>query len=59
MKAVLNFKNPFIIIFDVYIYVRQENTGRKWYQGVIHNCDGFNFDEILCGINDVFSLYLQ
>ena len=23
-----------------------ENAGRKWYQGVIHNCD-FNFDEIL------------
>ena len=59
MKAVLNFKDPFIIIFDVYISVRQENAGRKWYQGVIHNCDGFNFDGILCGINYVFCLYLQ
>ena len=31
----------------------------KLYQGVIHNCNDFNFDEILKGINYVFSLYLQ
>ena len=35
------------IIFHFYISVRQENAGRKWYQGVIHVCDDFNFDEIL------------
>ena len=34
-------------------------AGWKWYQGVIHNCDGFDFDEILSGIKYVFSLYLQ
>ena len=46
-------------ISNVYICVRQENAGRKWYQGVIHNCDDFNFDEILWGIKYAFSLYLQ
>ena len=39
--------------------VRQENAGREWYQVVIHNCDDFNFDEILWGIKYAFSLYLQ
>ena len=34
-------------IFNYYIFGRQENAGRKWYQGVIHNCDDFSFDEIL------------
>ena len=28
-------------------------------QGVIHNCDDFNFDEKLWEIKYVFSLYLQ
>ena len=59
MRAVLNFENPYIIIFNFYISVRQENARRKWYQVVIHNCDGFNFDEILRGIKYVLSLYLQ
>ena len=26
--------NPYIIIFNFYISVRQENAGRKWYQAV-------------------------
>ena len=37
-------------IFNVYISVRQENS---------YDCDDFNFDEILWGINYVFILYLQ
>ena len=37
-------------IFNFYISARQENAD---------DCDDFNFDEILCGINYVFSLYLQ
>ena len=34
-------------IFNYYISVRQEDTGRKWYQGVIHNWDDLNSDEIV------------
>ena len=59
VRAVLSFENPYIIMFNFYISVRQENARWKWCQGVIHNCDGFNFDEILWGIKYVFSLYLQ
>ena len=59
MRAVLNFQDPYIIIFNFYISIRQEKAGRKWYQGVIHNCDGCNFDEILSEIKYLFSLYLQ
>ena len=44
---------------DFNFLVRQENARRKWYQGVIHNCDDFNFDEILWGIKYAFILYLQ
>ena len=46
-------------IFNFYIFVRQENAGRKWYQGVIHNCDDSDSDEILWGIKYVYTLYLQ
>ena len=39
----MRFKN-----FKFYVSVRQENAGRKWYQGVIHHCDDFNFGENYC-----------
>ena len=36
-------------MFNFYFSARQENAGRKLYQGVIHSCDDFNFDEIQWG----------
>ena len=30
-------------MFNFYIPIRQENARRKWFQGVIHNCDDLGF----------------
>ena len=45
VRAVLSFWNLYIIVFNVYISARQENTGRKKYQCVIHNWDDFYGEE--------------
>ena len=42
VRAVLNFLNPYIIIFNFYVSVRQENAGRKWYQDVIQLLHGLH-----------------
>ena len=45
------------MIFNFYISVRKENAGRKWYQGVIHNCDGFNFHEMMKYCETFFTFF--
>ena len=46
------------MIFKVYISFREEKTGIKWYQGVIHNCDGFNTLRNKVCIQFVFTIAL-
>ena len=46
-ESIFKFLKFFHLIFNFSISLRQEKTGGKWFQGVIHNCDDFNFHRIL------------